>query len=197
MNLELLETETLAELLENQHYGEEGQTSSLTEILGLMDKFPNFIFGDDINLNFKTLFMQKYDIRRIGAESEELFLHFWRETTNELLIKYVPKIKTWLENFEKLFDFKVELHSEDTTEYNDDTENTYYLNPVTNVVTRLKVQDVDKSANSGQNTLTKDREVLQAVWGKTRPYILEQIMNLKDIYLDLLNEYETIFLGEY
>ena len=193
--MDIITTETLAKLLENQHYGEQEQTAPLTELLGLMAKFPNFIFGDDINFNFTNLFMQKYDIREIGAETEELFMHFWRETTNELLIKYVPKINTWLENFEKLFDFKVELSSRDVNDYADKTTNTYYLNPVNKTVTSLKVQDVDESNNSGQNILSKTREVLQAVWGKTRPYILEQIMDLKDIYLDCLQEFETIFLG--
>ena len=60
-------TETLETLLVNQGYGEEEQSSSLTEVLVLMSKFPNFVFGDDINFSMLDLFIQKCDIREIGA----------------------------------------------------------------------------------------------------------------------------------
>ena len=91
-----LYTETLEDLLKNKGYGLASQDATLTEILNLMGKFPKFVFGQNIELNFTTLFIQKFDIREIGAETEELFLHFWREKTNELLIKYVPKITMYI-----------------------------------------------------------------------------------------------------
>lgn len=192
-----LYTETLGQLLENQHYGEEDQSSSLTEILELMAKIPNFNFDDEetLDLNFTTLFMEKYDIREIGAETEELFMHHWRETTNEILIKYVSKINMWIEHFNELFLFKVTLNSRDENRHTDKTTNTYYLNPINKSITDLKVQDVDENNNNGSTTLIKERDVLQSVWGKTRPHILAQILDLKDIYLDCLEEFESIFMG--
>ena len=104
-----LYTETLETLLINKHYGEASQDASLTEVLDLMNKFPNFIFGENIDLSMETLFIQRYDIREIGAETEELFLHHWREKTNELLMKYAPKMQKWLDNFDELFKFTVKL----------------------------------------------------------------------------------------
>ena len=65
-----LYTETLETLLKNKNYGEESQDSSLTEVLNLMEKFPTFVFGEDISFDMETLFLQKYDIREIGAETE-------------------------------------------------------------------------------------------------------------------------------
>lgn len=207
-----LYTETLQELLEHLNYGEASQDASLTEVLGLMAKFPNFTFDNNLTLNMTTLFMEKYDIREIGSESEELFMHFWREKTNELLLKYYPKIKGWLENFNDLFKFTVKLTASET--YSNGTQNNYYLNPITattgvgktvvvNPTTgettttfsggNLKVQDVDTSDNAG--TRKSERDVLQSVWGKTRADILAKIMALKDIYNDCLNEYQTIFMG--
>ena len=188
-------TETLETLLENQGYGEEEQSSSLTEILLLMSKFPNFVFGEDIELSMTDLFIKKYDIREIGAETEEMFMHFWREKTNELLMKYAPKMQKWLENFDDLFKFTVKLEREDSETYNGNVQNTYYLNPVNSSTENLKVQDVDKTNNSHGKTIKSKRDVLQSVWGKTRADIMEKILNLKDIFNDCLSEYETIFMG--
>ena len=188
-------TETLETLLENQGYGTAEQTAALTEILGLMGKFPNFVFGDDINLSMTNLFIQKYDIREIGAPTEDLFMHFWREKTNELLMKYAPKMDKWLENFDDLFKFTVKLERNDTLNSSGNNQNTYYLNPVNATTTNLKVQDVDKSENQKANAFHSERDVLQSVWGKTRADIMEKILNLKDIFNDCLAEYEQIFMG--
>ena len=212
MSIRALYTETLEELLEHKGYGTASQDAVLTETLTLMGKFPAFTFDNNLTLNMLDLFLEKYDIREIGSESEELFLHYWREKTNELLLKYYPKIKGWLENFNDLFKFTVKLTASET--YSNGTQNNYYLNPVSaatgvqktvvvNPTTgettttfsggNLKVQDVDTSDNNGVRKT--ERDVLQSVWGKTRADILAKIMALKDIYNDCLNEWQTIFMG--
>ena len=209
-------TETLQDLLQNKNYGEASQDASLTEILNLMNKFPNFVFGSELNISMKELFLDKYDIREIGAETEELFLHYWREHTQRLLIKYVPKIKMWLNNFNDLFKFTVKLDLDWDEKYSNGSQNTYYLNPVsantgvekTVVVDEenktittsfsggnLKTQDVDTNDNNGIKSRKITRDVLQSVWGKTRPMILESILELKDIYNLCIEEYECIFMG--
>lgn len=190
-------TETFETLLQNQGYGEEEQSSSLTEILELMEKFPKFVFNEDIEFDMFTLFKDKYDIREIGAETEELFLHFWREKTQELLIKFVPKIKMWLDNFNDLFQFKVRLSLTDTSNQTTGNQNTYYLNPTTANTQNLKVQDVAKNDGNTNKSRTIDRDVLQSVWGKTRPIILKQIMELTDIYNVCIKEFEVLFMGVY
>ena len=212
-----LYTETLETFLKNKRFGTASQDVALTEVLNLMAKFPKFVFGD-LELSFTKLFIEKYDIREIGAETEELFLHFWRETTNRLLIKYVPKIQMWLDNFTELFKFKVNLTTEENVGYSNGTQDTYYLNPVTantgiqktvvvdeeNKTTtttysggNLKTAEVAGSDSNGQRTRILNRDVLQSVWGKTRPIILKQIMELEDIYNTAIKEYETIFMGIY
>ena len=190
-NFPALYTETLSELLQNKGYGTESQDSALTEILSLMDKFPTFEFGDDISLDMKDLFIDKYDIREIGSETEELFLHFWKETCNELIIKYVPKIDMWIKHFNELFIFTVQLTASHTESNSND--NLYYLNPVSSTGTNLKVQD--KSTNNESITYTHTRDVLQSVWGKTRAKLLEQIFELRDVYNECLKEFESLFMG--
>ena len=190
-------TETLQTLLDNQGYGTQEQSAPLTEIINLMDKFPTFVFSDTISFTMKYLFIAKYDIREIGVEDEDLFMHFWREKTNELLMKYAPKMQKWLENFDDLFKFTVKLERDDSFENSANNQNTYYLNPVNNTSTNLKVSDVDKSENGREGTFHSERDVLQSVWGKTRADIMEKILNLKDIFNDCVSEYETIFMGLY
>lgn len=192
-----LYTETLETLLKNKHYGEESEDSSLTEVLALMKKFPNFVFSENINFSMLDLFIKKYDIREIGSETEELFMHFWREKTNELLMKYAPKMQKWLENFDDLFKFTVKLELDTRENSSNNNQNTYYLNPVNSTTTNLKVQDVDKSEGGNSRGIHTERDVLQSVWGKTRADIMEKILNLKDIFNDCLSEYETIFIGVY
>lgn len=187
--------ETLETLLVNQGYGTAEQSAALTEILTLMSKFPAFVFGENISLDFKTLFLQKYDIRELGSPTEELFMHYWREKTNELLMKYAPKMKKWLDNFDDLFKFTVRLSRDDSEGTMNANENTYYLNPTNKTTPHLKVQDVDKTENMKEREFHSERDVLQSVWGKTRADIMEKILNLKDIFNDCLDEYETIFMA--
>ena len=154
MEIEMISlyTETLQELLKNKHYGEASQDAFLTEVLELMKKFPNFVFGENLNISMLDLFLDKYDIREIGAETEELFLHYWREKTSELLIKYVPKIEMWLNNFNSLFEFKVELDLEDKENNSTGSQNTYYLNPV-NANTGIQ-KTIVQNPTTGETTTT-------------------------------------------
>lgn len=208
-------TETFEELLKNKKALTPEQSEDVGEVLLLMTKFPSFTF-DDLNLSMVDLFIKKYDIREIGAETEELFIHYWREKTNELLIKYVPKIKMWIDNFKDLFKFTVKLELSDNQKYSSGRQNTYYLNPVTanteiqktvvvdeenNTTTttfsggKLKTQDLDTVDDNGERNRTIKRDVLQSVWGKTRANLLDQIMKLEDIYNSCLKEFDVLFMG--
>ena len=118
--------------------------------------------------------------------------------------------------FNELFKFKVRLSTEENQKYSNGAQDTYYLNPVTastgitktvvvdeeNKTTtttysggNLKTQEVAGSDSNGQRTRILERDVLQSVWGKTRPIILKQIMELEDIYNTAIKEFETIFMG--
>ena len=122
------------------------------------------------------------------------------ETGKRCVIEYVPKIYMWLNNFKDLFKFTVrlELGSNSTDTTNSSGENTYYLNPITKE-RDLKLQDVDKNENNvtSQNYTQGHKDVLQSVWGKTRATLLEQILDLKNIYSDCLEYFESCFMGIY
>lgn len=213
-----LYTETLSELLENKGYGKENQNPSLTEVLQLFDKFPNFVFGENIDLNFTKMFIDMYDIREIGAETEELFLHYLREKTYQMIIKYVPQIQMWLDNFNDLFKFTVSLNLTDTKTNSNTSQNTYFLNPanantgisktvVVNPETgqstttftggNLKVETLQNSDDNGEHKRVIQRDVLQSVWGKTRADIMTKIFEIRSVYVECLNSFETLFMGVY
>lgn len=206
----MLLTKTFSEFLEEEHYNTLLQSAEMTEIFGrhlggdldidgLIDKFSDFWFGESqelgTNLSFRKMFFERYDIRVIGQDTNELFIHYLREKCNELLVKYAPKMQKWLENFNELFKFTVKLERDDTGYLTNGNQNTYYLNPVTATTTNLKVQDVDKSDRRIDRNLHTERDVLQSVWGKTRADIMEKIMDLKDIFNDCLDAFEVIFSG--
>ena len=188
-------TETLEDLLENQGYGTEEQSQSLTEIIETMNLFPNFVFGENIELSMLDLFLEKYDIREIGAETEQLFMHFWKERANELLIEYAPKIQMWLDHFNDLFKFTVKLEISESVGYRNDRGNTYYLNPVSSISTDLKVQEKSDINDNGIKNRTMNRDVLQSVWGKTRAQLLSQILELQSVYNYCIKDFATIFMG--
>ena len=185
---------TLAEVLEELHYGEVSQDTSLTNVLEIMREFPDFEF-DDFTLSMETMFVEKYDIRQIGSETIVLFMHFWKEKANELLVKYAPKMQKWLENFNDLFKFTVSLTKTESEGISRNGTNKYFLNPASSSTENLKVQDVDTNQGQVNRNKNERRDVLQSVWGKTRADIMEKILNLKDIFNDCLQEFETIFLG--
>ena len=206
----MIKTKTFAEFIDEEHYNTPNQSEIMAEIFGLhqdletdtdglIDKFPNFWFGTDeehsTKLNFRKMFLEKYDIRVIGQSTNALFLHYLREKCNELLVKYAPKMQKWLENFNDLFKFTVKLSRDDTGTLGNANTNTYYLNPINAATQSLKVQDVDSSNRTITRNLHTERDVLQSVWGKTRADIMEKIMDLKDIFNDCLDAFETIFSG--
>ena len=195
MEMVSLYTETLDDLLKNLGYGTDNQNQSLTDILEKMDKFPSFVFGEEISLSMKELFLEKFDIREIGAETEEMFLHFWNERTNELLINYVPKIQMWLDHFNDLFKFTVKLEYSENLGFTNNRTNTYYLNPVSVNTDDLKSQDVETYGDTGRKNRSYNKDVLQSVWGKTRAQLLKQIFELQNIYSECLEAFSTIFMG--
>ena len=86
--MQALYTETFETFLKRNE-----QTAEWQQIVGLFQKFPRFTLGE-LDFDMYTLLRQKYDIYEICSEDEQIFYHEFRDKTNELLIKYVPKIKS-------------------------------------------------------------------------------------------------------
>ena len=78
-----LYTETLAQFLERNESSSQWQA-----LKDRFDLMPTFNVGGEFDRTFYQLFVEKYDIREIGSETDSMFYHFLNETLSEILIKY-------------------------------------------------------------------------------------------------------------
>lgn len=163
-------TETLDEFLEHNE-----------EYKGLIkakfDKFPVFNLYD-LNLSMWDMFVEDNGIREIGAETEYLFKRYLNRLTDNLLIKYVPKINIFIDNFNSLFDRKVKLTG--------DGKNKYYLNPMQDNENNVVLQNLTNYEDN--------RDVALAMF-KSSPEIMKQILELQDIYNACLEEFSRLFMS--
>lgn len=164
-------TETLDEFFEhNKEYKE------LIKVK--FDKFPVFNLYN-LNLSMWEMFVEDNGIREIGAETEYLFKRYLNRLTDNLLIKYVPKIQLFIDNFNTLFDRKVKL-TEGAT-------GTYFLNPMQqNNTQNLIIQDVSKYEGNKEQAYS---------YFKSNPQIMKEILELQDIYNSCLEEFSKLFMG--
>lgn len=210
--MKALYTETLEDFLERNEDSEVWQA-----LIAKFAKFPIFNL-QALNFDFYTLFVDKYEIREIGAETESLFVHFIKDTLNETLIAYAPKINLYLTNFNNLLDRKIELansyedervmdRSIDTT--NDDSEmKTIGLNPITSIAGEGDARSATKETISRDNANNVDEDSTYTVnfngtkeqalmFFKANPDLLDSAMKIRDIYLDALSAFEKCFMGIY
>lgn len=167
-----LYTETLAEFLERN----ESSSPQWQLIIQRFNMIPEFNLGGSFDKSFYDLFVEKYDIREIGAETESLFTHFINETISEVVIKYRPKIFHLVNNFNNLFSRTVSL------DYHDD--NKYYLNPVNT--------QADKLQNRTKYDGSKEQSF---AFLTSNPKMMSEILAIKDIYYEALEEFEKCFMG--
>lgn len=174
-----LYTETLSEFIENLTNIPSGQ-AAWDKIVEKFNKFPKFkIFTTEPQeIDLYDLFIEKYEIREIGAETEDLFYHFLSEKLDEILLIYGSKIQAYIDNFDKLTERKMVLERND--------ENTYYVNPV--------IPNNDAMLNSTAKYKT-DRDTLLPLFNVTNSDLLRQALEIKDIYFDCLKAFEPCFMG--
>lgn len=164
-------TETLNEFIVNN-------AEYVELIKAKFDKFPSFSLYE-LNLNMWDMFVEDNGIREIGAESEYLFKRYLNRLTDSLLIKYVPKISVFVDNFNEMFSRKIQLK--------DSGKNTYFLNPMQdNDENKIVMQDVNKVESTREQAL---------IMFKSNPELLKQILELEDVYNACLEEFSKLFMG--
>ena len=210
--MKALYTETFSDFLDRNEDSEVWQA-----IIQKFAKFPAFNL-QALNFDMYSLFRHKYDIREIGAETESLFTHFIEEKLNESLIEYAPKINLYVSNFAKLMDRKLTLTESHTdkrvldrtvadTEAGDETKSNY-LNPIAQAVgtgsdktiTRENVLRDNSNNRDEDSTYTVNFEGTKEqayILFKSNPELLEKALEIKNIYLEALNSFDTCFMGIY
>ena len=203
-------TETLQQFLDNRG----GDFSPSVNVLWA--QIPKFRYttseGVPIEFSLKEMFIHDNRYREIGAETEELFEYYLETRLDEVIVEYVPKIDIYLKNFgAELINRKISVSraenksgsKSDTTDSTNKSKDTAYINPVTNsALDRLQVSDVnsnegsanDKREGSYDETITVTEDRLYSVFGKTNTQLLEEVMQLKNIYLEALDRLANLFM---
>lgn len=157
------------------------------------DLLPTFTVGNT-TYNLYDLFITRYKLREIGAETEELFSEYLSIKLDEINIKYSNKINLYIANFDKLMSRTVELERQANNTYSNNEKDEGYLNPL--VSNNPQLQDVTKQDRSGENSL--EEKYTQAYgYFKSNPEILRQAMEIENVYYRALDEFNVLFMGVY
>jgi hypothetical protein len=170
--MQALYTETFEDFLKRHEQSEEWQA-----IVTKLGKFPRFTLGD-LDFDIYTLIKEKFKIWEIGAETEALFIYEFNDSVNELSIKYIPKIEMYISNFANMLERKIALGSDGQT------DNILY--PVATTA--------GKVATSVKFNSNKDNPLMIF---KSNGELLAQAMDIKNIYLDCLADFEKNFMTIY
>lgn len=141
----------------------------------ILDKIPNFKIYD-LDLNFKELFISRNELKEIGAETSELFYKYMIPKCNEMAIKYIPLINSFIDNFTKLFDRTVLESGKDS-----DSD---FINPINE--DNAKLQNLSKKEYEHNRSFG---------FFKTNAEIMAQVMKLESIYNDALQYLDNLFMG--
>lgn len=202
-------TETLQQFLDNRG----GDFSA--SINELFAQIPDFVYtktdGTQIKFSLKEMFVHDNRYKEIGAETEELFEYFLETRLDEVIVEYVPKIDLYLKHFgAQLLNRTVDVtRTEDvngtlgrtrTTDGN--SKDTSYVNPITKQSEKLTVQDVgdnEYADNERMDDIRTEKRAtseskLYSVFGKTNAQLLEEVMQLKNIYLEALHRLDNLFM---
>lgn len=137
--------------------------------------FPLFKFGL-YEFYMDEMFNERNYYKEIGAETDELFSHYFKVVVKEALVLYYDKITIQIENIDKLMDRVVQE--------NYDRSNELYLNPI--------------DTNSPQlDSYTHDHGYNEKVYGffKSNPEIMKAINELEIMYMSALEYMDKVFLG--
>lgn len=174
------------------------------------DNIPQFIW-ENITYNAYDLFLTKYSLREIGAETEELFSEYLSIKLDEVIIKYSQKITLFMDNFNNLMKRSIKMQRKITDEnthtingeYTKNASNSEYANPIT-TDNNPKLQDLSKYVDTDTQHKTdtinseKIEDYEQAYsFFKSNGELLEQAMKIKNIYYEMIDEFGELFMGVY
>lgn len=153
-----------------------GNDDAWQKVKSLFEKFPAYQSGDNAITTVYELFIGRYKFREIGAETPSLFAHFCEDRTRELFVKYSWKLQLYNEEYGKLMGRSTSLEG--------GGEDFIYLFPVNSSAQRLASKTSFTRNNAGQ-----------IAGNLSNPELLTLALNLRDLFIDVVNEFEPLFMG--
>lgn len=153
-------------------------SSEWAKVLELFEQFPTYKEEREgaPEITIYTLFKDRYKFREIGAETPSLFAHFCEDRVRELYVKYSWKLQLYNEQYNKLMGRSTTLEG--------GGEDFIYLFPVNSSAQRLASKTTFTRKNAGQ------------IGGNlSNPELLTLALNLRDLFIDVVDEFEPLFMG--
>lgn len=153
-----------------------GNSPEWEKVKSIFNQFPAYQSEENAITTVYELFIERYKFREIGAETPSLFVHFCEERVRELYVKYSWKLQLYNEQYNKLMGRSTTLEG--------GGEDSIYLFPVNSSAQRLASKTSFTRTNAGQ------------IGGNlSNPELLTLALNLRDLYIDVINEFEPLFMG--
>ncbi len=190
-------TETLIDFLKDNE--------SKTEWQGVIAKFnsiPSFVVETDtenITFDMYVMFKQEYGNREIGQEDEEKFFYEVNRQIQKTIVEFNPKIKAYMSKWASLLSRKESLSSSEANEYSNQSEGNAldYINPINATSQKLSGKTASNSNDGGSSSKTKTYDMIYSLTGKSNVDLMNDLLNLRNIYLSALESFKDLFMLVY
>ena len=190
-------TETLIDFLKDNENKSEWQG-----VIAKFNSIPSFVVETDtenITFDMYVMFKQEYGNREIGQEDEEKFFYEVNRQIQKTIVEFNPKIKVYMTKWSSLLSRKESLSSSEANEYSNQSEGNAldYINPINATSQKLSGKTASNSNDGGSSSKTKTYDMIYSLTGKSNVDLMNDLLNLRNIYLSALESFKDLFMLVY
>ena len=190
-------TETLIDFLKENENKSEWQG-----VIAKFNSIPSFVVEtdtEDITFDMYVMFKQEYGNREIGQEDEEKFFYEVNRQIQKTIVEFNPKIKAYMTKWSSLLSRKESLSSSEANEYSNQSEGNAldYINPINATSQKLSGKTASNSNDGGSSSKTKTYDMIYSLTGKSNVDLMNDLLNLRNIYLSALESFKDLFMLVY
>lgn len=190
-------TETLIDFLKDNENKSEWQG-----VIAKFNSIPSFVVETDtenITFDMYAMFKQEYGNREIGQEDEEKFFYEVNRQIQKTIVEFNPKIKAYMTKWSSLLSRKESLSSSEANEYSNQSEGNAldYINPINATSQKLSGKTASNSNDGGSSSKTKTYDMIYSLTGKSNVDLMNDLLNLRNIYLSALESFKDLFMLVY
>lgn len=187
-------TETLIDFLKDNENKSEWQG-----VIAKFNSIPSFVVETDtenITFDMYAMFKQEYGNREIGQEDEEKFFYEVNRQIQKTIVEFNPKIKAYMTKWSSLLSRKESLSSSEANEYSNQSEGNAldYINPINATSQKLSGKTASNSNDGGSSSKTKTYDMIYSLTGKSNVDLMNDLLNLRNIYLSALESFKDLFM---
>lgn len=157
---------------------EYGNTPEWGEVKNGFATFPDMHIEGVINLNVYNMFVERFCLDEIGFEDISMFFRRIKSKLVELQAKYIDKLNKFNKMLPVLF-----ARDEDIETVQEAYQ---YLYPVNT-----------QSAKLATKQEVRDKTKHTFGMSKTNAELLDEVLNVRDLYNDLVEEFRSLFIEVY